>query len=432
MEVGTLLLLVGAVLAASILVGLGASRAGVPALVAFSRSGCCSVPTAPGDRVRRCRAGGDGRLRLLVAILYEGGLRPRGGGCASRRSRRHCSSTIGVAVTAFLTGFAAHELFDLDWPESILSAASSLDRRGSRLRDDALHAHPPQARTHSRGPTGSTTDGDRAHDRVDRADRRSDVQGRRPSVPDGQAARDRPDHRRPLGFVATKVFANLPASVGSFAPFASVSVAALSYGVADVLGGSGFLAVYLVGLRSAALPRSIAGSRRVPRGAAFLAQVTMFVVLGLLVFPSDLPRVMVSGFVLALFLVVVIRPLAVWASTAFSDFSARERTSSASPGCAAPSRSCSDIRPLGAHRPRGDDLQRRLLRRPRLCAVQGTTLEWVASRLRLVDAPPPVVAKPLTVDEACPLDPIEFEVAGRRDRGLGRPRARAPRSASSP
>ena len=29
-------------------------------------------------------------------------------------------STIGVAVTAFLTGLAAHELFDLDWPEAIL------------------------------------------------------------------------------------------------------------------------------------------------------------------------------------------------------------------------------------------------------------------------------------------------------------------------
>ena len=129
-----------------------------------------------------------------------------------------------------------------------------------------------------------------------------------------------------LGLVASRVFANLPASVGSFAPVASVSAAALSYGIADVLGGSGFLAVYLVGLAVGSTPSRHRGQLvGFHESLAFLAQVTMFVVLGLLVFPSDLPAVMVSGFVLALLLVVVVRPVAVWASTAFSDFTARER-----------------------------------------------------------------------------------------------------------
>jgi hypothetical protein len=56
-----------------------------------------------------------------------------------------------------------------------------------------------------------------------------------------------------------------------------------------------------------------------------LLQVAMFVVLGLLVFPSDLPAVALPGLALAVLLVIVIRPIAVWISTAFSKFTARER-----------------------------------------------------------------------------------------------------------
>src|SRR3954454_22935016 len=51
----------------------------------------------------------------------------------------------------------------------------------------------------------------------------------------------------------------------------------------------------------------------------------MFVVFGLLVFPHELPAVAVSGLVLAALLVFLIRPLAVWVSTAFNDFTWRER-----------------------------------------------------------------------------------------------------------
>ena len=121
MEVGTLLLLVGGVLAASILVGLGASRAGVPALVAFLALGMLLGSDGPGgiefDDAELARTVG---IVCLVAILYEGGL-----STSWRRMRKVAIpaallSTIGVAVTAFLTGFAAHELFDLAWPEAIL------------------------------------------------------------------------------------------------------------------------------------------------------------------------------------------------------------------------------------------------------------------------------------------------------------------------
>src|SRR6187397_942227 len=118
---GTLLLIVGAILAASTLVGLGASRTGVPSLVAFLALGMLLGSDGPGgiefDDAELARTVG---IVCLVAILYEGGL-----STSWRRMRKVAIpaallGTIGVAVTALLTGLAAHELFDLAWPEAVL------------------------------------------------------------------------------------------------------------------------------------------------------------------------------------------------------------------------------------------------------------------------------------------------------------------------
>ena len=57
-----------------------------------------------------------------------------------------------------------------------------------------------------------------------------------------------------LAVLAQWIFARLLHSIGSFAPVASVAAGALSFGIADVAGGSGFLAVYLVGLAVGSTP----------------------------------------------------------------------------------------------------------------------------------------------------------------------------------
>src|SRR5207247_1550131 len=84
-------------------------------------------------------------------------------------------------------------------------------------------------------------------------------------------------------------------------PVASIAAAAISYGLADVLSGSGFLAVYLTGL--------VLGSARIPArrtvddfhaGLAWVSQIALFLTLGLLVFPSDLDRVAVDRLARAL------------------------------------------------------------------------------------------------------------------------------------
>jgi potassium/hydrogen antiporter len=102
----------------------------------------------------------------------------------------------------------------------------------------------------------------------------------------------------------------LPAS-GLYPAF-TLSLACLSFGVATLLHGSGFLATYLTGvmLGATSLPHAV-GIRRVHDALGWLSQVVMFLLLGLLVFPSELRNVVGIGLALALFLALVARPVVV-------------------------------------------------------------------------------------------------------------------------
>jgi potassium/hydrogen antiporter len=217
-----------------------------------------------------------------------------------------------------------------------------------------------------------------------------------------------------LGALAMWVFARLPQSIAAFVPVASVAAAALSFGAADVIGGSGFLAVYLVGLAVGSTPsryrRQLVAFHE---GLAFLAQVTMFVVLGLLVFPSDLPAVALPGLALAGLLVVVIRPVAVWVSTAFSSFTTRERALLGWAGLrgAVPIVLATFV--LSSGLGKAETIFNAVFFVVVVSAlVQGTTLEWIAARLGLVDPRPAVIAAPLEVDALGSLELVEFDVAG--------------------
>jgi cell volume regulation protein A len=115
------------------------------------------------------------------------------------------------------------------------------------------------------------------------------------------------------------------ASAGLY-PVASLAIAAIAFGAADVLHGSGFLAVYLAGLELGSGP--IPAKRTITTfhtGMGWLAQVVMFLALGLLVFPSQLGGVAVEGTLLALVVVVVARPLGVFVATAGLGYDVREK-----------------------------------------------------------------------------------------------------------
>ncbi len=107
----------------------------------------------------------------------------------------------------------------------------------------------------------------------------------------------------------------------------TTSLVVMIYGATTSLGGNGFLAVYLAGIVMGNTPfvhrRSLT---RYHDGLSWLLQIAMFLVLGLQVFPSQLTGLVLTGLLLAAFLMFVARPLSVAVSLLGSPFSLREKT----------------------------------------------------------------------------------------------------------
>jgi potassium/hydrogen antiporter len=416
-EVGTILLLVGAILTASIVVALGASRTGVPSLVAFLALGMLLGSDGPGgiefDDAELARTVG---VIGLAAILFEGGL-----STSWRRLRQVAVpaallSTVGVAVTAVLTGVAAYLLFDLTRLEAVLLGAvvSSTDaaavfatlrftnirRRLARTLEAESGINDPMAIALTIGLIEWILEPTSGFPELALLV----VQKLALGLVVGVA----------LGAVAMWAFSRLPTSIGAFAPVASIAAGSLSFGAAEVIGGSGFLSVYLVGLAVGSTPsryrRQLVGFHE---GLAFLAQVTMFVVLGLLVFPSDLLDVAIPGLALAAVLVILVRPAAVWLSVVRQDYSQRERALLGWAGLRGAVPIVLGAFVLSSEVEEAETIFNAVFFVVVVSAlVQGMTLERVAKRLGLVSPGPAVVAPPLELDALSSLDLVDFAVAG--------------------
>lgn len=101
---------------------------------------------------------------------------------------------------------------------------------------------------------------------------------------------------------------------GLYAVFAA-ALAFVVFGATALAHGSGFLAIYVAGIVAGS--RALIHRRAILRfhdALAWLAQIAMFVLLGLLVFPSRLPAVAGEGLAIAGFLLLVARPLSVFVS----------------------------------------------------------------------------------------------------------------------
>lgn len=115
-----------------------------------------------------------------------------------------------------------------------------------------------------------------------------------------------------LGLLAALVLPRLRLRAAGLYPAFTLAVACLAYALPTILGGSGFLAVYAAGL---AIGHGTVPFRpsvvRVHDAVAWLSQIVMFLVLGLLVFPSRLLAAAPIGLAVAAVLAFVARPLAV-------------------------------------------------------------------------------------------------------------------------
>jgi cell volume regulation protein A len=110
-------------------------------------------------------------------------------------------------------------------------------------------------------------------------------------------------------------------------PVVSISLALFIFALAATLGGSGFLAVYVAGLIAGnAKLRGGQSLRRFHTGITWLSQIVMFVMLGLLATPSRFLDLFAPAALLALVLILVARPLAIWLCLAPFRFTANETT----------------------------------------------------------------------------------------------------------
>lgn len=131
-----------------------------------------------------------------------------------------------------------------------------------------------------------------------------------------------------LGLLASWTINRIKLNASGLYAVLSVGFAIFIYSFTALLGGSGLLAVYLaalvIGTRDLTHSYSIISFNE---GLAWLMQILMFVILGLLVFPSQLAEwdLIWKGLILSLVLIFIARPIAVFVSTIFFDYSLNEK-----------------------------------------------------------------------------------------------------------
>lgn len=129
-----------------------------------------------------------------------------------------------------------------------------------------------------------------------------------------------------LAWVAAWIINHIRLEYEGLYPVLTLAIVALIFALAAWPGGSGFLAVYLAGLTIGR--RRLVHKRSLMRfhdGIGWLMQIVMFLILGLLVFPSQLPAVVLPGLALTAVLILIARPLAVFL-TLRGKWANRERT----------------------------------------------------------------------------------------------------------
>lgn len=109
-------------------------------------------------------------------------------------------------------------------------------------------------------------------------------------------------------------------------PVLVMATTLLTFSATDLIGGNGFLAVYIsaviLGNGNFVHKRSLT---QFNDGLAWLMQVVMFLMLGLLVYPSKIVPVIGIGLVISFFMILVARPLVVFILMAFSKFSVKDK-----------------------------------------------------------------------------------------------------------
>ena len=189
-------------------------------------------------------------------------------------------------------------------------------------------------------------------------------------------------------------------------PIIFLALALALFAITALLNGSGFLAVYVAGLVVGnARMRHGAALRRFTNALTWLCQIAMFLTLGLLATPSEFGRVAAPAVLIALFLMLVARPLAVWLCLLPFRFSRNEAIFIAWVGLrGAVSILLAIVPMLGGLGVGRDFFNIAFIIVLASLLIQGWSIGWVARRLRLI----------VPVRQG-PVERIELELPGRGD-----------------
>ncbi|AZM60988.1 MULTISPECIES: potassium/proton antiporter [unclassified Streptomyces] len=312
-ELYVTLLIGGAVLLASIAAARTAYRVGLPSLLLFLAVGVVAGEDGLGldfDNAQLAQALGTAALGL---ILIEGGLSTRWDDVRRQLAPAGVLATVGVALSVVVTAAGVHWLLGLDWTLSLLLAAivSSTDAAAVFA---VLRALPlPQKLTGLVEAESGFNDAPTIILVTVFSTATADLPGPGPLVVNlvyqlavGGA----------LGVLAGRLGAAalrhiaLPAT--GLYPLATVGFGIIAFAAAGAVNASGIIAAYLSGLvlGNSQLPHR-AATRSFAEGVGWLAQIGLFVMLGLLVDPSELPSAIIPALVVGSVLLLVARPVSV-------------------------------------------------------------------------------------------------------------------------
>ncbi len=265
----------------------------------------------------------------LGIILGEGGFNTHWSSIKSAVRPAAALATVGTTVSIVVTGAAVHYLFHLDWLSALLLGAvvSSTDAAAvfSVLRNVGL----PRRLSGLLEAESGFNDAPVVILVVALAEAATGHGDLNPLVIAGHA----------LFELAGGTVVGLAVGVGGAAllralafpsvglyPIATMGLTAMGYGLAASMHVSGFISVYLCGLvlGNSDLPHRKA-VQSFTEGMGWLAQIGLFIMLGLVVSPAHLPQYVVPALVVGLVLLLVARPLSVIASVSWFGYSWRDQ-----------------------------------------------------------------------------------------------------------
>lgn len=330
MWINLAILLAGVLLLLGIASSKFSARLGVPVLVLFLSLGMVAgsegLGRIPFENYGLANSVGSVALAL---ILFDGGLRTSLGAVQRVWRPALALSTLGVLVTSLLTGLAAAWVLKLPWLQGLLvgSIVGSTDAAAvfSVLRTSGLKlpdrltstlevesgSNDPMAIFLTLGLIGVITgDANSAQDLALLFASQFGI-----GILAGLG----------VGRLATAAINRINLVYPGLYPLLALAFGLVAFGLAAVFGGSGFLAVYIAGIvlgsSSIVFRRGIFSFHD---AIAWLGQIVLFVMLGLLSFPTRLLAVAWEGLVIAIVLIVLARPLAVWTSAWPFGFRRRE------------------------------------------------------------------------------------------------------------